>query len=176
MTKTFDSKAEAEVYPFLLSLGFVHITETFDYTFSDSEGTKFKAKPDFYHPALDLYLEYKTHPLNSKRSYRTAEKACQSMNPQYVTNKTYFHLKHAWNHSLAKQAIVQKKLGTEKFIVCFDKAIDSKDIDRHLSKGLFACTLNSVKSYLTYILMKKAGFKASFSLRNEAYEAAYTLG
>lgn len=175
MNKKFDSKAEAKAYPFLQSLGFVHITETFDCTFSDSEGKEFKAKPDFYHPALDLYLEYKTHPLNTKRSYRTAKNACEKMNQKYVKNTTYFKLENAWNHSIAKQAIVQKRLSTDKFIVCFDKAIDSKDMDNYCKKGLYVCTLNSIESYLGYILMKLAGFKVSFSLRNNEYEPAYTL-
>lgn len=123
MTK-YDSKAERAFHarhPHLISLQ----NDYYQSAFTDENGDVFRAKPDFFDPDFGeagTYIEFKCHQLNTKQ---TRSKSHEAEN-KIISYKGYLHnvdkLKNSWNHSLYKQAIVQKTLDSKdvQMIVVFD--------------------------------------------------------
>lgn len=73
---SYDSKAEAAASDGFRRLGCISAHSHFyPHTFIDADGAEFRAKPDFFHPASGLYIEFKAGPLNTKRTKATADKA-----------------------------------------------------------------------------------------------------
>lgn len=115
------------------------------YALTDKKGDIFKAKVDGL-LSDSIYIEYKAHQLNSKTSLQSSTNEILNQLryrfPAYralpdeampshdvASGKLWnagFHtdcLKHAWNHSAYKQAIVAKRLAENgiRLIVIFDK-------------------------------------------------------
>lgn len=93
----------------------------YSYTFHDIDGAPFKAKPDFYHPELECWIEFKCHQLNNKKTKQLADESHQKQINYKGRDCTKYQLDHAWNHSLFKQAKVQSSLRAvnKRMIVVF---------------------------------------------------------
>lgn len=146
------STPEQKAFPILSRFGFVPCQdEFFAETFFDKEDTEFHAKPDYKHPELNIYVEVKDSSLNSKTSKRMAENAYRRIDPyRLAKSPTYYQIKNQWNHSAAKQSIVQHTLGgADRFIVVFTGKPDSKTLELIEKHGLHAYSLDKFSLYMS---------------------------
>lgn len=134
--KTPEQKA-AEI---LIPLGFIHQNDRLlPYSFFDKEDTEFRAKADFYHAGLDLYVEIKDNHLNGKTSKIKAMNAYNRVEAARLQKcASYFQIQNQWNHSAAKQAIVQVKIGSPQFAVVFTREPDDETLKRIKKQGIQA--------------------------------------
>ena len=126
----------------------------------DCENTSFNFKIDAYVPALNLAVEFKAHPLNSKKSIKTAlNKLLAQAKYRNLISRTYqpeitqqAHdklscmlwlkgyqkdcLDHAWNHSAGKHRIVSNYFSGQ-YIVVFENSVEF-DSNRLKRKGITA--------------------------------------
>ena len=167
----FDSKAEAAASPEFSRLGCIRSTGRYPQTFTDADGTEFRAMPDFYHPASCLWIEYKAAPLNGKKTKANADRALRSRRDfaGYLTR--YDMLRHGWNHAKAKQAIVQRKLTPQNFVVVFKDPPTIAEAMEYLKAGVVFIPLSSLPSYLLHARLAKAGIQTGFRLWYETEEA-----
>ena len=104
-----------------------HLERQLDYlpiTFTDTNGTVFKAKADFYCSITNTYIEVKNRQLNnykSKQACLNRQQALRQRRGGYLTQLE--QLQSGWNHSLYKQLIVQQSLAMLgiKYLVVFYK-------------------------------------------------------
>ena len=72
-----DSKLEEKWTPLLKQLGFIILDKTFQQCgaapYTDATGTPFNAKGDYYHQALNLFIELKGHALNHQPDIASCE-------------------------------------------------------------------------------------------------------
>jgi hypothetical protein len=128
----------------LTPLGFNLVNRTLmPYSFTDKDGQAFKAMADFYHPLLDLYVEIKCNHLNGKTSKANAELAYNRIEPEkrFGSNKTYYQIRHQWNHAAPKQAIVQSVITPQQFVIAFTKTPDDETVKRIEKQGIQAHSL-----------------------------------
>lgn len=121
MTK-YDSLAEEEFHARHPEL--IHHTNNYSCWFKDGSGATWRAKPDFWDPSAQCYIEFKCHQLNSKLTKLEAEQKLQAVTEfkkkYYLIDK----LNNAWNHSYVKQSIVQRTLrenGINMIVIFSDK-------------------------------------------------------
>lgn len=89
----------------------IQCADTFyHYTFYDADGSPFQAKPDFYHPTLECWIEFKCHQLNNKKTKQLADESHQKQINYKGRDCIKYQLDNGWNHSLFKQAKVQSSL------------------------------------------------------------------
>lgn len=182
MNPKFDSKTEENAHPVFTSLGCVHVgDEYFDTTFTDKTGNTFRARPDYYHPASDCYIEFKSATLNSRTSKDNSEKAlarAKSSNAfRRNTSDHWDSLNNGWNHSRHKQRIVQKALSPDNFIVVFKDGISTEDMAQYQRLGLVTIPLNALPSWLGFQRLRKAGCNLfKFQLSNPSEDFAYQYG
>lgn len=140
MTYKSPEQKAAEI---LIPLGCIHQNDKLlPYSFVDKEGREFAAKADFYHPGLDLYIEIKDSHLNGKTSKSNAEKAYSRVDPERLRKAPrYYQIQNQWNHSAAKQAIVQSTIGQSQFAIVFTKEPDESTLMRIQRQGIFAFSL-----------------------------------
>ncbi len=166
----YDSQTEAAVFPEFDRLGCIRASGHYPQTFTDTDGTAFRAKPDFFHPASGLYIEFKAAPLNSKTTKATAEraKASQQARKGFLTGWDW--LQCGWNHSKAKQAIVQRVLTPQEFIVVFHQPPTLAEARTYKDAGIVFVPLSALPAYLLYARLAAAGIKTSFLLRYDVEE------
>jgi hypothetical protein len=71
--KTHKSAAAAKAsFPLHYQAGRIPCEVRFPQEFIDSEGTSYRAQPDFHHPATGFYAEFKAHKMKGKGSKRAA--------------------------------------------------------------------------------------------------------
>lgn len=126
----------------------------------DCYNTSFNFKIDAYVPALNLAVEFKAHPLNSKKSIETAlnkllaqakYRNLISRNDQpEITQQAHDKLScmlwrkgyqkdcldHAWNHSIGKHRIVSNYFSGQ-YLVVFENSVKF-DSDRLKRRGITA--------------------------------------
>jgi hypothetical protein len=172
----FQSQAERKAHPILTSFGFqLENNNYLPLTFTDAEGTKFKAKADYYHPELGIYIEVKSRSLNSMPSKARAEAAYSAI-PLHVREKcpTFFYTKYQWNHAAEKIGITQEAIGHENFMVVFtedptkEKKIDGvlttlELIEKH---GVVACDLKYFPVQFRALKFTKLLQKRGWVLKN----------
>ena len=108
MEAMYDSKIESiyhQQHP--------HLERQLDYlpiTFTDTNGTVFKAKADFYCSITNTYIEVKNRQLNNYKTKQDSLNRQQALRQHrgYLTQLE--QLESGWNHSLYKQLIVQQSL------------------------------------------------------------------
>ena len=88
-----------------------YLSAYYTQTFEDCNHHVFNAKPDFFNHTLNCFIEYKSHQLNTIKSfddYLTKWDKQQS----FIKPHNYYIslLKMGWNHSINKQAIVASTL------------------------------------------------------------------
>lgn len=154
----YDSKFEKISAPYLQRFSCIRCSDTLTATFKDKKGDSFKAKADFYHPTTGLFIELKCSKLNSKTSKASADKAiARQLNWRNGILETVDELNCSWSNSIYKQAIVQKKLTRNNFIIVFDLLPNYEEATRLLKAGLVWCDLKSLPSYLAFLQFQKAG-------------------
>ena len=120
MNNIYDSVAESTFHSKHSHLNL--ITDSFyNHNFTDESGITFKAKPDFYDPDTNTYIEFKSHQLNTKPTKLKAKSDLQRVVDYKGKELLIDKLKHDWNHSLYKQAAVQQTLSVNnsKMVVIF---------------------------------------------------------
>lgn len=143
------SKTEQKAAPVLATFGFIPCQDFFPVTFQDKDGKEFRAKCDFFHPELNIYVEVKDKSLNSKTSKATADKAMARLDPaRYAKSPTYFQCENQWNHSASKQAIVQHHLGPAQFMVVFTGKPDDATLKLIEKRGIDAYGLEKFSWYM----------------------------
>lgn len=167
----FHSIAEAKASFRFAELRCFSAKGRFQQTFTDSQGTEFRACPDFYHAGTGLYLEFKTHTLNGVRTIASSEKQLSEKEQRNGFLKMFDRLKLAWNHAKRKHAIVQAKLTPQNYVVVFEKPVPAKDAMAYIEAGIVFCTMNSLPSYLAKATLAKRGIHAGFTLQYAAEEA-----
>lgn len=167
----YDSKAEAAASPDFLRLGCIRASGHYAQTFTDADGAAFHARPDFYHPAAGLFIEYKAAPLNGRTTKATAERAeaSQMQRKGFLTGWDW--LQCGWNHSKAKQAIVQRKLTPQNFVVVFNEPPTIPEAMAYVKAGIVFIPLSALPSYLLHARLAKAGIQTGFQLRYDTDEA-----
>lgn len=169
-SKPYASKAEAAVSFDLASLGCFSADDSFyPATFTDAVGASFRAKPDFWSPGCELWLEFKTAPLNGVKTKASAEKQIADR-LEYRNRKgqpllTVDMLKYQWNHARRKQAIVQQTLSPENFIVVFKDSPTVADAADYLKADLAFVPMSALPSYLGCMKLAKRGLAVSFHLQ-----------
>lgn len=145
--KTPEQIAEAT----LTRLGFILINrKLMPYSFVDKDGTVFGAMADFFHPALELYVEVKCNHLNGKTSKENAERAYNRIEPAklYGSHAAYYQVQHQWNHAAKKQVLVQSVIGAPQFAIVFTKEPDAATLARIEKQGLQAFSLSRFASMI----------------------------
>jgi hypothetical protein len=168
---TYDSKAEAAAAGEFARLGCIRASGHFPQTFTDADGTEFRAKPDFYHPGSGLFIEFKAAPLNSKTTKATAERAEASQLARKGLLTGYDRLKCGWNHCKAKQAIVQRKLTPQTFVVVFKEPPTFREALGYVRAGIVFIPLYALPSYLLHARLAKADIQTGFRIRYDTEEA-----
>jgi hypothetical protein len=174
-----DSIAEGGIAARMLQLGFIRYNQSFmldaaPRQFADKKAKPFRAKPDWYSPALNVFAESKFHTLNAKTSQASADAAMQRQQAYRQgrgegSNKDlarYDQLNNQWNHSQVKQAIVQQALTPYGQIVFFETPPTLEEMQTYTSKGLFPIALDSMPAYLLNIRLQPTG--------GATYQANYT--
>lgn len=113
----------------------------YKYTFHDANGSPFRAKPDFYHPELQCWIEFKCHRLNNKETKQESDYAYNQQAPHKRTPKglDFLRLEVGWNHSLHKQAKVQsalKAMGKRMIVVFKDGTKMGHSVKKMKQQGL----------------------------------------
>ena len=163
---TYDSNFERRIAEQMHSLGFVRCDDYFrqegtPQQFHDKEGARFCAKPDWHHPALDLYVETKAGTLNSKTTVRTAASAETHRRNYCRMQRRAFNVGDMfttqWSHSKTKQAIVQRALSPQSMIVVFAEPVPYETMLKYSKAGLVAIHLDALEQYTRYIRLCRYG-------------------
>jgi len=182
----YDSRFEQRIAPQLEALGFVRCNDHFRQDgdvrqFHDKEGARFSAKPDWHHPKLGLYIETKAGTLNSKTTVRTAANAeahrrdhCRIQGKAFNVGDMYAT---QWSHSRSKQAIVQRDLTPQNFVVVFDKAPSWAEAWDCWNAGIVFVPLADLRQFVAARQLQRLGIGASFSLRYnvEGQEVSFVI-
>ncbi|MCD9477377.1 hypothetical protein, partial [Photobacterium phosphoreum] len=111
-TKKYDSISEKQFHNRHPEL--IVTKDPYQCSFVDSSGTIFRAVPDFYDPKNSCYIEFKDGVLNTKPDKMSAIESSakvQQYKSDHNLNWTFKDAyQHDWNHSMFKQAAVQKRL------------------------------------------------------------------
>lgn len=167
----FDSKAEAAAFPEFQRLGCIRTSEPYPQTFRDADGTAFRARPDFYHPASGLFIEFKAGSLNGKRTTATADRALASKLEFKGTLSVWDWLQCGWHHAKAKQAIIQRQLTPQRFVIVFKEPPTLAEAIEYMKAGVVFIPLSALPSYLLHARLAKAGIQTGFRLRYATEEA-----
>lgn len=179
MKDNYDSNFERSIISKMETLGFIRCDDYFPLTFKDETGQTFNAKADWYHPALELYAETKSHTLNSKTTVQTAQNAEQRQQQYRRSRREKFstldQLNTQWAHSRYKQAAVQRSLSPQRMIVVFEKPIPYDAMKAYSKAGLVAIDLRSLRSYLAYIHFGRKGLFLQFSYEYYDRDISFVL-
>lgn len=167
----YDSKAEEAAAPDFARLGCIRASGHYPQTFRDADGTEFRACPDFFHPASGCWIEFKAGPLNSKKTKANADRAIASKQEFKGSLTLYDWLQHGWHHSKTKQAIVQRQLTPQNFIVVFKEPPTFAQALEYMKAGVVFIPLSALASYLLHARLAKAGIQTGFLLRYDTDEA-----
>lgn len=155
----FDSIAEKLAAQYLNLFGFKRYDKLSDFSLIDSNNNSFRFKPDFHCSWFNIYLEFKSAPLNSKKNVETANKAMQRVQNDIAAgyknerDMRYFQLENQWSHSYHKQKIVQDHYTSERFIICFsDKALKESEAKKYRRAGLIFITMSELPSFLSKLI------------------------
>ncbi|PWK38674.1 hypothetical protein [Cupriavidus plantarum] len=181
---TYDSRFEQRIAPQLEALGFVRCTDYFQQDgdvrqFHDKEGARFSAKPDFWHPKLDLYIETKAGTLNSKTRVRTAANAeahrrdhCRIRGKAFNVGDMYAT---QFSHSRYKQSAVQRALTPQSVIVVFAERVPYATMTAYAKVGMVAIHLDALPQYLHYIQFTRYGLPVSWNLPYPEHGSSFVL-
>lgn len=181
---TFDSNYERRIAPTLQSLGFVRCNDYFRLDgsprqFRDKEGAPFCAKPDFWHPELNLYVETKAGTLNSKTTVRTAASAEAHRHEYCRIQGRAFNVGDMfatqWSHSKVKQATVQRALTPQHLIIVFERPVPYEQMLKYKAAGLVAIHLGALPSFLRYIRLCRYGLPVQWELPYMAEGCSFVL-
>lgn len=160
---TFDSKAEAKASPEFTRLGCIPARSPFPLTFTDADGTEFRALPDFHHPATGLFIEFKgADTLNGKKSKATADKAIERQRVWKGSLIPWDWLQHGWNHAAAKIAITQSAIAStgRALLLVFAAMPGAETIKRLNSRQVFWLVLDTPqwRQFASFLTFASAGF------------------
>ena len=186
-----DSIKEGDIEPNMNALGFVRCNSYFlqgskPRQFSDKTGRTFPARQDWLHLASGIPAESKFCVLNAKTTKASSEAAMTRARAYRVlqgqADSTSLarsdQLKHQWNHSAYKQAIVQKELTPYGFLVFFETPPTFEEMVSYVSKGLFPIAMSAIPSYMLNIRLQPTGatsFQAAYTLET-GERAVFNLG
>lgn len=166
------------------SLGFVRCGDFYRVSgnpqgFTDKDGARFSAKPDWWHPALNLYVETKSSDLNSRTTVHTAAKA-ESRQRQSCALRgkpfgTYDMLQTQWSHSRYKQAAVQSALTPQSMVVVFAEPVPYDLMLKYAKAGLVAIHLDALPQYIRYVQLTRYGLPVQWNLPYPEHSATFTL-
>ena len=168
---TYDSKAEAVAAGELARLGCIRASGPYAQTFTDADGATFHACPDFHHPATGLFIEYKAAPLNGRTTKATAHRAEASQMQRKGFLTRFDWLQCGWNHSKARQAIVQRELTPQNFVVVFREPPTIAEAVDYSKAGIVFIPLSALPSFLLHARLAKAGIQTGFQLRYDTEQA-----
>jgi hypothetical protein len=168
---SYDSKAEKAAFPHFQRLGCIRASGHYPQRFRDADGTEFRACPDFFHPASGCWIEYKAAPLNSRTTKATADRAEASQLKRKGFLTRYDWLQCGWNHSKAKQAIVQRQLTPQNFVVVFKEPPTIAEAMAYVKAGIVFIPFSALPSYLLHARLAKAGIQTGLQLRYDTEEA-----
>lgn len=170
MPKRFSSDTEANAAPYFAALGCVPcqtFAPHFQTEFTDKRGTEFTGKPDFYHAASNTFFEAKFCELGTPQSFSASD---NKMRAQYrfrfgndaglkyrEVSAALWHskwrndcLQYGWNHCLHKHLLIQKALGSEKYIVIFGNELKQEIADSYTKRGLHFMHISKLEAYLKF--------------------------
>jgi hypothetical protein len=181
-----DSAAEAKASFRLYQHGWHPCTERFPQTFVDSEGTEYRACPDFYHPATGFYGEFKAHKLNGKGTKARADAAMARVEADIVSGyvnasaRPYKAREHAWNHSIQTVACKTKQLPSHTpLVLIYEKApADDNDAEneekRCARNGVFMLTLDNLHTFNGFLLLASLGLDVQYTKRERRFGVELT--
>jgi hypothetical protein len=176
----YDSKAEAAASFKFVALGCIPSKDMLPHVFTDSEGTEFRAKADFYHPASSLFIEYKCAMLNGCKTKSSAEKQLRERQKYRRCKGQSLLMKDRldcqWNHARRKQAIVQRLLTPLNFIVVFDKPPTVSEAVTYFAAGIMFIPMSELPRYLTFTRLAKAGIPVSYRAGYDTEAGPLTFG
>lgn len=138
------SLPEQQAASVLTRLGFVYRHgKLMPFEFLDKENAPFSAMADYYHPALDLYVEIKHDHLNGKTSKASALRAYNALDPAklYGKHARYYQTRNQWNHAAPKHAVVQTTIGRAQYAIVFTGQPDEETLGRLAKQGIEAYSL-----------------------------------
>jgi hypothetical protein len=163
------SQAEAKASFALYPHGWIPFETLFPMTFTDSEGTSFRACPDFYHPATGYYAEFKAHKMNGRKSKNAADRAMALIDADIVLGKIhaskrhYRSLKNAWNHSIQKASAVAEGLSSHTpFVVIYDDEQDVNEERRCYRNNVFMLSLANMGAFQLSLRLAALGLAVGF--------------
>jgi hypothetical protein len=179
--KTHDSAAEAKASFKLYQHGWVPCTELFPQTFTDSEGTEYRACPDFHHPATGFYAEFKARKMNGKKTKRAAMAAVAKMDDEIARGflaaekRPYKLLDHAWNHSIQTVACKTAQLPSNTpLVVIYEKQADLNEERRCARNGVFMLSLDNLPCFNAFLLFASLGLNVEFSRHGFKYGTEFS--
>lgn len=138
-TKKYDSISEKQFHNRHSEL--IVTKDPYQCSFVDSVGTIFRAVPDFWDTKAECYIEFKDGVLNSKPDKLSAIESSAKVQQYKADRNLNWTFKdaysHDWNHSMFKQAAVQKRLakkGMSMMVVFSNRSKLSQTNINRLSK------------------------------------------
>lgn len=175
------SKAEAKASYKLAQYGWVPCEQPFPQQFQDSEGMKFWACPDFFHPKTGFYAEFKTRKLNGVKNKARADdyvaKIDADIQQGFIRpkDKLFKLLDRAWNHSIQKIAAVSKQLpSTSPFVLIYEDEQDLNEERRCARNGIFMLTLANIGAFHMFLKLASFGSAVAFERNGFRFENCLT--
>jgi len=177
--KSHKSAAEAKASFPLHEQGWLPCEATFPQEFIDSEGTAYRAQPDFYHPGTGFYAEFKACKLNGKSTKRAAIKAMAQVDADIASGllapdkRPYRELQNAWHHSIQSMACKTAQLPKDTPLVLIYETIADLNEERRCARnGVFMLCLENLHCFHGFLEFAALGLDVSFRRNGFHYEAA----
>lgn len=168
--KMHKSVAEAKASFQLYRHGWVPCEAEFPQDFIDSEGTRYRAQPDFHHPATGFFAEFKAHKMNGKSTRRAAVAAMAQVDSDIAQGfiaeqkRPFKALQHQWNHSIQTMACKSAQLPSNTpLVLIYESEQDINEERRCVRNGVFMLCLDNLQSFNGFLLFASLGLDVQFS-------------
>jgi hypothetical protein len=175
--KSHKSAAEAKASFPLYKQGWLPCETTFPQEFTDSEGTGYRAQPDFYHPATGFYAEFKACKMNGKGTRRAAVAAMEQVDQDIAngfldpTKRPYRELQNAWHHSIQSVACKTAQLPRDTPLVLIYETMQDLNEERRCARnGVFMLSLENQQCFNGFLLFASLGLDVGFTRHSFNYQ------
>jgi hypothetical protein len=175
--KTHKSAAEAKASFPLYTQGWLPCETTFPQEFIDSEGTGYRAQPDFYHPATGFYGEFKACKMNGKGSKRAAVAAMAQVDMDIASGfldpdkRPYRELQNAWHHSIQSVVCKTAQLPRDTPLVLIYETMQDLNEERRCARnGVFMLSLENMHCFNGFLCFASLGLDVGFTRQSFNYQ------
>jgi hypothetical protein len=175
------SKAEAAISHKLREHSIVARDDYYPWTFTDKDGTEFRAMSDFYCPATGIFFEFKSGYMNGLLTKATADKAMSRFHEAkangFITdrNENKKLLDASWSDSVQKFKAVQYQAAEAGrcVVLIFDKKPDPKTEARLDRAKVFWCVYGDrdFRTLMGFRAFARAGWPVSCELKGHIFTA-----